>query len=145
MDMAEGVFIGRFEKPAEAMLRGGPEHEIQCNFAGEGVRCDSILPGVDPLRTSADHEFHLLGEGPRLLEQEIGSPFHGVAAEERRRARLKLKPVLNRGEFNGEVCAAARFGPFEVPSSGAAKLDGGRGLGSGRLGERASIAEKKQR
>jgi hypothetical protein len=54
----EAVIVARFEEPAKSMLRGGPEHKVQCRFAAERVPCHSIGPRMYPLRADAEHKFH---------------------------------------------------------------------------------------
>lgn len=140
----EFVFVARFEKPTESMLGGRPEHEIHYHLPGDRVRCYTALPGMNPLRANAKHELHLLRERPGLFEKQVGAPFYGVAAEERRRASLKFQPFLDRRNFDGEIGSAARFGIFEIPASGPAKLQNRRRLGIRRLGDGASVNEKQE-
>ena len=125
MAWSKAVVVTRFDKPAESMLSGGPEHKIQDSFDGRRVSYGAGFVRMNPLWTSAGHELHLRGEVPRLLEQKIGIPFPGVTAEKRRNTRFKLQPVLYRRNFNREIATETRSATLEAMAGGRPELDDG--------------------
>ena len=71
----EAVIVGRFQVPAVMVSSAGPKHKISGDFAGCGVRRLAFLTNVYPFGADAEHELSCLGQGPWLLEQEVGIPF----------------------------------------------------------------------
>src|ERR1700728_5011418 len=108
MPSTETIIVARFEIPAEFMLRRRPEHEIQHDLSAERVRRHAVLSRMNPLRTNPKHEFRLFGEGPRLLEQNVGVPLDRVTAEEGRGACLEFQPVFYGRNFDGGIGTEVR-------------------------------------
>ena len=75
MSSSKAVIVRRFEKPAEFVLPRGPKHEVRDHFDAGCVCCHAVFARMNPQGTGACHKLHLVGEPPRLLEQEVGVPF----------------------------------------------------------------------
>src|ERR1700747_2787462 len=86
----EFVFVARFEIPADAMLVGMPEHEVENRLSACRIGRRAGFSGVNPFRAGSDHELDFLGESPGLLEEQVGAPLGRAAAEERRDAGFEL-------------------------------------------------------
>src|SRR5579863_113315 len=54
-----------------------------------------------PFWPGTEHELGVVGQRPRLFEEQIDVPFGRVMTEKRRHASLQLEPVLDRRDFNG--------------------------------------------
>src|SRR5258708_12142024 len=83
---AEGIAGTGLHKPA--VLRRDPEHEVK-----NGNRAERI--GGRPLRARANHEFHVLGELERFLENHVGFPFRTILASQWRDTGLDFEPMLD--------------------------------------------------
>jgi hypothetical protein len=119
---SEAVVKGRFEKPAEAMLGGWPEHEVTGYLAGDRIGSLSVLPGVHPFRAHSQHELCFAGERPGFFEQQVCIPFGGVVGKKGRHAYLQLQPVLYRCRFGGEVRRKGGRTSDHIPTRGRTNL-----------------------
>ncbi len=75
MATCEAVVVSWFQKPAEVMFAGWPEHEIRRYFSGQFVGPSSVPFDVNPLRADAEHKFGLPRQRPGLLKEEVSIPF----------------------------------------------------------------------
>src|ERR1700686_2472309 len=91
----EGVALAGLDKPA--VLRRGPEHEIEHGHRAEGSG------RRHPLRSDADHEFQVLRQLKRLLENDVGFPFGAVAASQPGNPGLDLQPMLDRRDLQRDA------------------------------------------
>src|SRR5258708_14591254 len=110
---AEGIAVTGLHKPA--VLRRDPEHEVK-----NGNRAERI--GGRPLPARANHEFHVLAELERFLENHFGFPFRTILASQWRDTGLDFEPMLDRRHLDRNAGPKAWFAILETPFPPPAKL-----------------------
>ena len=138
----EAVVVGGLEVPTEPMSGGGPEHEVEGDFTGEGICGDTGLAGMNPFGAKAEHKLKFFGDGPGLLEEKVGIPFGGMAGGGWSNTGLEFQPVLDWCHLNGDCGSEAGRCVVEVPGASPAQFQdcGGFCGGGGRLGTGVSTA-----
>ena len=123
MSRPEFVLVARFKIPAESVLSERPKHKVWCDFSRNGVHFDTVCVRMNPLGANPDHELHLVGNRPRLLEEKVYAPFGRVTAEQRRDPSLKFEPVLYRCGLNSDSGTKTRLTFRQASGGGGSNLN----------------------
>jgi hypothetical protein len=71
VSLPEVVLVARFHEPPEFMLCGWPKHKIEYGLTGHGIRPDTELPRMNPLRANSSHKLDFTEEHLKEIESKV--------------------------------------------------------------------------